>query len=287
MDQRLRSGEISLAVEIPPNFGRDLLRGQTTEIGMWIDGAMPTRAETVQGYVSGIHQFWIGEKVRELTGRSAQGNMSIETRYRYNPDIRSLNAMVPAVVPMLLLLLPAMLTALGIVREKELGSIINVYVTPVTRTEFMLGKQLPYIGLAMLNFILMCLMAVFLFGVPVTGSFLTLLVSAFVFVIIATGMGLLASTVTSSQIAAMFFTMIGTIIPATQFAGLIDPVTSLEGPGQLIGEIYPATYMFAISRGVFAKALFLKDLYGLIIPLIVAVPVILGAAIMLLRKQER
>jgi len=287
MDQRLRSGEISLAVEIPPNFGRDLLRGQTTEIGMWIDGAMPTRAETVQGYVSGIHQFWIAEKARELTGRSAQGNMSIETRYRYNPDIRSLNAMVPAVVPMLLLLLPAMLTALGIVREKELGSIINLYVTPVTRTEFMLGKQLPYIGLAMLNFILMCLMAVFLFGVPVTGSFLTLLASAFIFVIIATGMGLLASTVTSSQIAAMFFTMIGTIIPATQFAGLIDPVTSLEGPGQLIGEIYPATYMFAISRGVFAKALFLKDLYGLIIPLIAAVPVILGAAIMLLRKQER
>ena len=287
MDRRMRSGEISLAVEIPPNFGRDLLRGQTTEIGMWIDGAMPTRAETIQGYVVGLHQFWIAEKVRELTGRSAQSNMSIETRYRYNPDIRSLNAMVPAVVPLLLLMLPAMLTALGIVREKELGSIINLYVTPVTRAEFMLGKQLPYIGLAMLNFLLMSLMAVTVFGVPITGSFLTLTISAFVFVIIATGMGLLASTVTSSQIAAMFFTMIGTIIPSTQFAGLIDPVSSLEGAGRLIGEIFPATYMFAISRGVFAKALYMKDLYSLITPLLIAVPVILGSAIILLRKQER
>lgn len=287
MDRRMRSGEISLAVEIPPNFGRDLLRGQTTEIGMWIDGAMPTRAETIQGYVVGLHQFWIAEKVRELTGRSAQSNMSIETRYRYNPDIRSLNAMVPAVVPLLLLMLPAMLTALGIVREKELGSIINLYVTPVTRAEFMLGKQLPYIGLAMLNFLLMSLMAVTVFGVPITGSFLTLTISAFVFVIIATGMGLLASTVTSSQIAAMFFTMIGTIIPSTQFAGLIDPVSSLEGAGRLIGEIFPATYMFAISRGVFAKALYMKDLYSLIMPLLIAVPVILGSAIILLRRQER
>jgi ribosome-dependent ATPase len=254
---------------------------------MWIDGAMPTRAETIQGYVVGLHQFWIAEKVRELTGRSAQSNMSIETRYRYNPDIRSLNAMVPAVVPLLLLMLPAMLTALGIVREKELGSIINLYVTPVTRAEFMLGKQLPYIGLAMLNFLLMSLMAVTVFGVPITGSFLTLTISAFVFVIIATGMGLLASTVTSSQIAAMFFTMIGTIIPSTQFAGLIDPVSSLEGAGRLIGEIFPATYMFAISRGVFAKALYMKDLYSLIMPLLIAVPVILGSAIILLRRQER
>lgn len=287
MDRRMRSGEISLAVEIPPNFGRDLLRGQSTEIGMWIDGAMPTRAETIQGYVAGLHQFWIAEKVRELTGRSAQGNMSIETRYRYNPDIRSLNAMVPAVLPLLLLMLPAMLTALGIVREKELGSIINLYVTPVTRAEFMLGKQLPYVGLAMLNFMLMSLMAVTVFGVPITGSFLTLTLSSFIFVIIATGMGLLASTVTSSQIAAMFFTMIGTLIPSTQYAGLIDPVSSLEGTGRLIGDIFPGTYMFSISRGVFAKALFMKDLYSLLIPLVIAVPLILGSAIILLRKQER
>jgi len=287
LDTRMRSGEISLAVEIPPDFGRNLLRGQTTEIGMWIDGAMPSRAETVQGYATGIHHYWLAEKARELTGRAVQSNVSVESRYRYNPDVRSLNAMVPAVIPLLLLMLPAMLTALGIVREKELGSIINLYVTPVTRTEFMLGKQLPYIGLAMLNFFLMSLMAVTVFSVPITGSFLVLTLSAFVFVIISTGIGLLASTITSSQIAAMFFTMIGTMIPSTQFAGLTDPVSSLEGAGHFIGQIFPATYMFAISRGVFAKALFMRDLYPLVMPLLIAVPVILSSAILLLRKQER
>jgi ribosome-dependent ATPase len=103
----------------------------------------------------------------------------------------------------------------------------------VTRTEFLLGKQLPYVGLAMVNFLLMSLLAVTVFGVPVTGSFLTLALAALVFSFVATGMGLLASAVTRSQIAAMFFAMIGTLIPATQFAGLIDPVSSLEGSGKL------------------------------------------------------
>ena len=139
----------------------------------------------------------------------------------------------------------------------------------------------------MLNFFLMSLMAVTVFSVPITGSFLVLTLSAFVFVIISTGIGLLASTITSSQIAAMFFTMIGTMIPSTQFAGLTDPVSSLEGAGHFIGQIFPATYMFAISRGVFAKALFMRDLYPLVMPLLIAVPVILSSAILLLRKQER
>ena len=286
LDTRMRSGELSLVVEIPPGFGRDLLRGETPEIGAWIDGAMPTRAETVKGYVQGIHQHWIAEQITQRTGHAPTGTFGIETRFRYNPDVRSMPAMVPAIVPLLLMLLPAMLTALGIVREKELGSIINLYVTPVTRAEFMLGKQLPYIVLAMMNFLLMTIMSLTLFAVPITGSFFALILAAFLFSIIATGMGLLASTVTNSQIAAMFFTMVGTLIPATQFSGLIDPVSSLSGLGRFLGEIFPATYMFAISRGVFAKALRLSDLYALYVPLLIAIPVILGLAIVLLRKQE-
>ncbi|WP_153070322.1 ABC transporter permease, partial [Escherichia coli] len=165
----------------------------------------------------------------------------IETRFRYNPDVRSLPAMVPAVIPLLLLMMPAMLTALAVVREKELGSIINLYVTPVTRLEFLLGKQAPYVALAMLNFLLMTLLAVTLFGVPITGSFLTLLAAALIYNVVATAIGLLASTFTRSQIAALFFTMIGTLVPAVQFAGLLNPVSSLEGAGKLIGQVYPAT----------------------------------------------
>ena len=287
LDRRMRSGELSLAIEIPPGFSRDVLRGQNVQIGAWLDGAMPQRAETVQGYVQGMHQHWLLVQASERSGASAAGNASVETRFRYNPDVKSLPAMVPAVIPLLLLMLPAMLTALAVVREKETGSITNLYVTPVTRIEFLLGKQLPYVGLAMVNFLLMSLLAVTIFGVPVKGSFFTLALAALIFSFAATGMGLLASAVTRSQIAAMFFAMIGTIIPATQFAGLIDPVSSLEGSSKFIGEIYPATHMISISRGVFSKALGLADLAGPLWSMLLSVPVILGAAVLLLKKQER
>ncbi|WP_429927188.1 ribosome-associated ATPase/putative transporter RbbA [Achromobacter xylosoxidans] len=287
LDRRMRNGELSLAIEIPPGFSRDVLRGQNVQIGAWIDGAMPQRAETVQGYVQGMHQHWLLVQASERSGASAAGNASVETRFRYNPDVKSLPAMVPAVIPLLLLMLPAMLTALAVVREKETGSITNLYVTPVTRIEFLLGKQLPYVGLAMVNFLLMSLLAVTIFGVPVKGSFFTLALAALIFSFAATGMGLLASAVTRSQIAAMFFAMIGTLIPATQFAGLIDPVSSLEGSSKFIGEIYPATHMISISRGVFSKALGLADLTGPLWSMLLSVPVILGAAVLLLKKQER
>ena len=287
LDRRMRNGELSLAIEIPPGFSRDVLRGQNVQIGAWIDGAMPQRAETVQGYVQGMHQHWLLAQASERGGASAAGNASVETRFRYNPDVKSLPAMVPAVIPLLLLMLPAMLTALAVVREKETGSITNLYVTPVTRIEFLLGKQLPYVGLAMVNFLLMSLLAVTIFGVPVKGSFFTLALAALIFSFAATGMGLLASAVTRSQIAAMFFAMIGTLIPATQFAGLIDPVSSLEGSSKFIGEIYPATHMISISRGVFSKALGLADLTGPLWSMLISVPVILGVAVLLLKKQER
>ena len=287
LDRRMRNGELSLAIEIPAGFARDVLRGQNVQIGAWLDGAMPERAETVQGYVQGMHQHWLLVQASERSGASAAGNASVETRFRYNPDVKSLPAMVPAVIPLLLLMLPAMLTALAVVREKETGSITNLYVTPVTRIEFLLGKQLPYVGLAMVNFLLMSLLAVTIFGVPVKGSFFTLALAALIFSFAATGMGLLASAVTRSQIAAMFFAMIGTLIPATQFAGLIDPVSSLEGSSKFIGEIYPATHMISISRGVFSKSLGLADLTGPLWSMLISVPVILGVAVLLLKKQER
>ncbi|WP_022963391.1 ribosome-associated ATPase/putative transporter RbbA [Halopseudomonas pelagia] len=287
LDRRMRSGELSLALEIPPGFARDALRGQHVEIGAWLDGAMPVRAETIRGYVQGMHQHWLQTQASERGNPSAVASASVETRFRYNPDVKSLPAIVPAVIPLLLLMLPAMLTALAVVREKETGSITNLYVTPVTRIEFLLGKQLPYVGLAMVNFLLMSLLAVTVFGVPVKGSFLTLSLAALIFSFVSTGMGLLASAVTRSQIAAMFFTMIGTLIPATQFAGLIDPVSSLEGSSRLIGEIYPATHMIAISRGVFSKALGLADLTGPLWSMLLSIPIILGTAVLLLKKQER
>ncbi|MBC7681504.1 MAG: ribosome-associated ATPase/putative transporter RbbA [Ferruginibacter sp.] len=287
LDQRMRSGELSLAIEIPHGFGRDIARGKAVEMGAWVDGSMPARAGTVRGYVQAMHQMWLVEMATHRLGVPPTAASSIETRYRYNPDVKSLPAMVPAIIPMLLMMIPAMLTALSVVREKEMGSIINLYVTPVTRSEFLLGKQLPYIGLAMFNFFLMSLLAVTLFGVPIKGSFGTLTLAALVFVVSSTGIGLLASTFTQSQIAAMFVTMIGTIIPCVQFSGLLNPVSSLEGMGAWIGHIYPATHFLTICRGVFNKALDMSHLGSAFWPLLVAGPVIVCLSIVLLKKQAR
>ncbi|HHB8786364.1 TPA: ribosome-associated ATPase/putative transporter RbbA [Klebsiella pneumoniae] len=287
LDRRMRDGELAVAIEIPPNFGRDIARGTPVQIGVWVDGAMPNRAETVRGYVQAMHLAWLQEMAgRQSSPQRDTSLISIETRYRYNPDVKSLPAIVPAVIPLLLMMIPAMLSALSVVREKELGSIINLYVTPTTRSEFLLGKQLPYIVLGMFNFFLLCALSVFVFGVAHKGSFLTLTLAALLYVTIATGLGLLISTFMKRQIAAIFGTAIITLIPATQFSGMIDPVASLEGPGRWIGQIYPTSHFLTIARGTFSKALNISDLWGSFIPLLIAVPLVLGLSVLLLKKQE-
>ena len=289
LERRLRSGEISLALEIPPNFGRDLKRGADPQIGVWIDGAMPTRANTVLGYVQGLHASYLADLAdlaRQTGSAAASAAASTEVRYRYNPDVESLKAMVPAVIPLLLIMIPAMLTALGVVREKELGSITNLYVTPVTRLEFLLGKQLPYIGMGMINFVLMLAMAVVLFQVPLKGSFLALLVGAFLYVVTSTGLGLLLSTFMKSQIAAVFGTAIATMIPAIQFSGLIHPVSSLEGAAAFVGQLYPTSHFLVISRGAFSKALGFADLWVYYLPLLAMVAVLTLLSVACLKKQE-
>ena len=287
LDRRMRDGELAVAIEIPPNFGRDIARGTPVQIGVWVDGAMPNRAETVRGYVQAMHLAWLQEMAgRQSSPQRDTSLISIETRYRYNPDVKSLPAIVPAVIPLLLMMIPAMLSALSVVREKELGSIINLYVTPTTRSEFLLGKQLPYIVLGMFNFFLLCALSVFVFGVAHKGSFLTLTLAALLYVTIATGLGLLISTFMKSQIAAIFGTAIITLIPATQFSGMIDPVASLEGPGRWIGQIYPTSHFLTIARGTFSKALNISDLWGSFTPLLIAVPLVLGLSVLLLKKQE-
>ncbi len=287
LDRRMRSGEIALALEIPPGFGRDVSRGRETSIGAWIDAAMPARAETVRNYVQAMHLAWLARQLQEHRGTPSPAPFEIAVRYRYNPDVRSVVAMAPAVIPLLLMLIPAMLSALSVVREKELGSIINFYVTPVSRLEFLVGKQLPYIGLAILNFLALTAFAVFAFRVPFTGSFITFLAAATLYAVITTAIGLVISSFMRSQIAAIFGTALLTLLPATQYSGMIDPVSSLQGVGRLIGEIYPATYFVTIARGSFSKALGFAELASAFGPLLLAVPVLIGTGMLLLKKQAR
>ncbi|HXX82990.1 MAG TPA: ribosome-associated ATPase/putative transporter RbbA [Casimicrobiaceae bacterium] len=295
LDRRLRSGELSMALEIPPDFGREVYKGRPVRIGVWIDGSMPVRAEVIRGYVQGNHLLWLQDVARHRLGVREQLGVGqrelvlpadIELRYRYNPDVKSLWAMVPAVIPVLLLIIPAGLATLAVVREKDLGSIVNFYVTPTTRLEFLLGKQIPYIILAMINFLILTLIAVIYFKVPLKGSFLTASTGALLFVGCATAIGLFASTVTRTQVAAVFLTAILTLVPTMHYCGIIDPVSSLEGFGRLVGDVFPTTYFITISRGTFSKALGFAGLYDSFIPLLIAIPVLLGVSVALLKKQE-
>jgi ribosome-dependent ATPase len=288
IDTRMRSGELALAIEIPPGFGADVAAGRNVQVGAWFDGANPTHANTVQGYVQGMHTDWIMRQARQIYGDAATaGSFELVTRYRYNPDVRSLNAMVPAIIPLLLLLIPAILTTLSVARERELGSIINFYVTPVTRLEFLIGKQLPYIALAMLNFFLMMAMAVTFFAVPFNGSFLGFTLSALIYVTATTALGFLVSVFIASQVAALFATALLTLIPAVSYSGLIDPVSSLSGFGRVLGEIYPSTWFITAARGSFSKSFGLAELAGPMMAMGIAIPVVMGLAAVFLQKQAK
>jgi ribosome-dependent ATPase len=287
LDKRLKSGDLKAAIEIPPGFGRDIKRGRPAWVSAWVDGAMPFRAETIRGYLQGMHQLYLTDPAVKTTMPAAAPPADIEVRFKYNQDFDSIYAMVPSSMSMLLALFPAILMALAIVREKELGSITNLYVTPVTRIEFLIGKQLPYIAVAMVNFSLMFFMALFVFEVPFKGSFPTLLLGVLIYVTTTTAYGMLISAFTRTQIAALFGTAILTVLPATQFAGLMTPVSSLSGMAQIMGRAFPMTYFVPISIGTFTKGLGFTDLSTNLAELAVFIPVLTLLSLLLLRKQER
>ncbi|MFI5019262.1 MAG: ABC transporter permease, partial [Dongiales bacterium] len=286
IERRLAGGELKVVVEIPPGFGRDLRRGRPVEVGAWIDGAMPFRAETTRGYLESVHQRFLAD-LQQASGGASAAAVAIETRFRYNQDFKSVNAMVPSTLAMLLALIPAILMAVAVVREKELGSITNLYVTPVTRLEFILGKQLPYIGVAMVSFLTLVLLAITVFGVPLKGSFLALAAGALLYVTATTGYGLLISAFASTQIAALFGTAILTVLPATQFSGMLTPVSSLSGLPALMGHLFPMTYFLPISVGTFTKSLGFAALGGKMAALALFGPALTLLSLLLLRKQAR
>jgi ribosome-dependent ATPase len=288
LDHRLQSGDIKAAIEIPPGFGRDIKRGRPVWVGAWIDGAMPFRAETIRGYIQGTHQQFVSDLEAMNQVKAAPLPLAkVETRFLYNQDFDSVYAMVPSTLALLLALIPGILMALAIVREKELGSITNLYVTPVTRTEFLLGKQCPYIAVAMVNFGLMFLMALFIFRVPLKGSFPVLALGTLLYVAATTSYGMLISAFTRTQIAALFGTAILTMLPAMQFSGMMTPVSSLAGGAALMGRAFPMSYFLPISVGTFTKGLGFADLHIYLLELAVFSPTFILLSLLLLRKQER
>jgi ribosome-dependent ATPase len=287
LDRRFRSGDLQVAVEIPPAFGRDLQTGRVPEVAVWVDGSMPFRGETTKGYVTALATQYAREQIAQRAASSnAASAVNIETRFRYNQSFKSVNAMVPSVIMLMLMLIPAIMSTIGVVREKETGSIANFHSTPITKLEFLFGKQLPYIAVAMISFVLLVLLAVFLFDVPVKGSLATLAVGTLLYVSATTGFGQLVSTFTRTQVAAVFATTVLAIIPAVNFSGLLVPVSSLSGAGRVLGLSFPPAWYQPISVGAFTKGLGFDELWPNLLMLAGFFLLFLVAAQFILRKQE-
>ena len=285
LDYRFRSNNVSVAVEIPPRYGRDLMAGRPPEIGVWIDGAMPFRAETLRRYVQTLvaaNRFW-----PEPSATAVENPVNFETRLRYNQSFESIVAEVPNTIMLLLMLIPAVMATVGVVKEKETGSIANFYSTPITKFEFLFGKQLPYIGAAMISYVIMILLSVFLFQVPVKGSFLVLTLGTLLYVGAATGFGQLISTFTKTQVAAVFATTVLAMIPAANFSGVLVPVSSLGGVARVAGLSFPPAWYQVLSIGAFTKGLGFEDLRHNLAVLAAFFVAYLLAAVLILQKQER
>lgn len=286
LERALARGDVAAAIEIPPGFGRDVARGRPTQVAAWIDGARPFFAQTIRAYLSGVHQLTLSDPRRGFAPKAPAPQAEVAVRFKYNQDFDSIFAMVPAQIALQLALIPAIMIALAVVREKELGSITNLYVTPLTRLEFLLGKQLPYIGLAMVNFALMVALAQVVFRVPLKGSASLLLAGTLIYVTATTAYGMLVSTFARTQIAALFGTAIMTVLPATMFAGMLVPVASLTGMGRILGRLFPMSYYLPISLGTFTKGLGWSDLTGSLAILAAFIPVLTGAACLAMPRQE-
>ena len=286
LDRRLRNGELRFAIEIPPGFERDLQTGRQPAIAAYLDAAVPFRAETARGYIETTTNNY-ERQLRANRGLPPPAQpIIIETRALYNQAFQSVYALVPGDIMLLLMLIPSMLTALSVVREKELGSIANFYAAPATKAEFLLGKQLPYFAVALIQFVSLVALAVLLFQVPVKGSLLTLALGGVLYVLASTGFGLLLSVFAATQTAAIFAAAIIAILPAVQFSGMFVPVSSLTGGARIAARIFPSTYFQSISVGAFTKALGLASLWPDLVALVIIVIVYYVLCLLLLKKQE-
>ncbi len=260
LTQRMETGDLTLALEIPDGFGKALHQGQATpEISLWIDGAMPFRGQTAGGYALGLLRQFASDLAVENGAPTGQ-NLTISTRYLFNQAFRSAHAMVPSMIMLILMLIPAVMSAISVVREKETGTIANFRSTPVRKVEFLVGKQLPYIVIAWFDFWVLAGLGQWVFDVPLTGSLPALGLVAVFYVMATTGFGQFISSFTQTQVSAVFATAVLSIIPTISFSGLITPVSTLDPLSRLAGLAFPGAWFQPASVGTFLKGFGLGDM---------------------------
>ena len=288
IDTILKSSGAILVIDIPSGFGRDLARGLKPEVGFYVDGSMPFNATNIRGYIGSLITAYTKDRIAESgLPVSLKAPAGIEPRFMYNQDFDSINAIAPGVMMLVLMMIPAMMSAVGVVREREIGSIANFYASPAAVAQYLIGKQLPYIAVGMVNFAAMMLMIIYLFGVPLKGSFTGLAVGTLLMVSASTALGLLISCFVRSQLAAIFATAIITMIPAQTYSGFLYPLSTMEGGALVIGKTFPSSWYYTVSVGSFTKGLHTADLLHEYAAIAAFAATSLILACVLLKKQEK
>jgi len=288
IDTVLKSSGAILVIDIPSGFGRDLARGLKPEVGFYVDGSMPFNATNIRGYIGSLITAYTKDRIAESgLPVSLKAPSGIEPRFMYNQDFDSINAIAPGVMMLVLMMIPAMMSAVGVVREREIGSIANFYASPAAVAQYLIGKQLPYIAVGMVNFAAMMLMIIYLFGVPLKGSFAGLAVGTLLMVSASTALGLLISCFVRSQLAAIFATAIITMIPAQTYSGFLYPLSTMEGGALVIGKTFPSSWYYTVSVGSFTKGLHTADLLHEYAAIAAFAASSLILACVLLKKQEK
>ena len=288
IDTVLKSSGAILVIDIPSGFGRDLARGLKPEVGFYVDGSMPFNATNIRGYIGSLITAYTKDRIADSgLPVSLKAPAGIEPRFMYNQDFDSINAIAPGVMMLVLMMIPAMMSAVGVVREREIGSIANFYASPAAVAQYLIGKQLPYIAVGMVNFAAMMLMIIYLFGVPLKGSFAGLAVGTLLMVSASTALGLLISCFVRSQLAAIFATAIITMIPAQTYSGFLYPLSTMEGGALVIGKTFPSSWYYTVSVGSFTKGLHTADLLHEYAAIAAFAATSLILACVLLKKQEK
>jgi ribosome-dependent ATPase len=288
VEKEMLSGKIRFFLEIPAGFGRNLAAGNSPQVGAFVDGTIPFRGETIRGYIPGTHFVYLQNYIEEHNGKKISiMPVEVKSRYWYNKTFESKNTFVPGMIAMILTVVPAVIVTLAIVREKELGTIINFYTTPLSRLEFLLGKQLVYVVISSVNFFVLIFMAIYVFGLQIKSSFLLLAIGGILYVICATSVGILFSTFAKTQIGGLLMTMIISMIPSFIYSGLMTPISSLDDSAIIMSNIYPVKHFTQLAIGSFTKDLNFSTTmfnYG---AMIIFYIVMLSMCTYFLKKQER
>lgn len=287
IEPTLQNATAKLVIEIPAGFGKKLLSGQQPEIGLFIDGAFPSTSENLNTSANGVIQQYMLEQSQNYFQAASNAQDLIVTRFVYNQDFKSIFALTPGIIMLAMLMIPSIMTAVGVVREKEIGSIMNLYGSPASSLQFLLGKQLPYIAIAFISYLVLVGIAMTVFSVPIKGSVVAMFFGAFLVTITATGFGLLVSCFVKSQIAALFATAIIIMIPTMNFSGMMYPTSNLSPNIYIIAHMFPGAWFQIISLGGFTKGLGVSHFFKSYFALILIYLAYLGLASICLKKQEK